>query len=47
MPPDAGGSLDPAVALDIVAFLLKANGFPAGPVPLTPDGPLDRLPLTR
>ncbi len=36
MPADAPGSLDPRAYLDLVAFLLEANGFPAGP------GDLDR-----
>ena len=31
MPADAPGSLDAAAYLDIVAYLLEANGFPRGP----------------
>jgi len=31
MPADAPGSLDAPAYLDIVAYLLEANGFPRGP----------------
>jgi mono/diheme cytochrome c family protein len=31
MPADAPGTLDPAAYLDVVAYLLEANGFPRGP----------------
>ncbi len=34
MPPDAAGSLDSRTAIDIVAALLKANAFAAGPTEL-------------
>lgn len=47
MPPDAGGSLDPDTALDVVAFLLSANGFAAGTSPLSRDAPLERMKLAR
>jgi mono/diheme cytochrome c family protein len=38
MPADKPGSLTPATALDIVAYLLKSNGFPSGSGELTLDG---------
>ena len=37
MPLDHPGALDAASNADILAFLLKANGFPAGPAALAPD----------
>ena len=37
MPADAPGSLDAGKYLDLVAYLLEANGFPAGPQDLTSD----------
>jgi hypothetical protein len=37
MPPDAPSSLSDAEYLDIVAYLLRANGFPAGRQELTGD----------
>lgn len=36
MPADAAGSLSEAAYLDILAYILHVNGFPAGPVELTP-----------
>ena len=36
MPPAAVGSVDAATATDIVAYILQANGAPAGPQALTP-----------
>ena len=30
MPPDSPGSLTPEAALDVVAYMLQANQFPAG-----------------
>ena len=37
MPADAPGTLDAAAYLDLVAYLLEANGFPAGPRDLSRD----------
>jgi quinoprotein glucose dehydrogenase len=37
MPSDAPGSLDAGTYLDLVAYLLEANGFPSGPQDLTRD----------
>ena len=37
MPGNAPGSLDPKVYADIVAYLLEANGLPAGTRELSPD----------
>jgi quinoprotein glucose dehydrogenase len=37
MPADAPGSLDAGRYLDLVAYLLEANGFPPGPQDLNPD----------
>jgi mono/diheme cytochrome c family protein len=34
MPKNSPGSLTPAMTTDLVAFLLKSNGFPAGTQPL-------------
>ncbi|MBI1875507.1 MAG: cytochrome c, partial [Acidobacteria bacterium] len=36
MPPDTPGSLSEQTYLNIVAFILQANGTPPGPRPLTP-----------
>jgi mono/diheme cytochrome c family protein len=35
MPQNAPGSLKPAEYVDIMAFILQRNAFPAGPMPLT------------
>ena len=40
MPPESPGGLSDEAYLDIVAFLLQANGAPAGSTPLTADGTL-------
>jgi mono/diheme cytochrome c family protein len=37
MPQDNPGSLDPATAADVVAYLLKLNAMPAGTADLTSD----------
>ena len=37
MPSDAPGSLDAGTYLDLVAYLLEANGFPAGAQDLDRD----------
>lgn len=37
MPSDAPGSLDAGTYLDLVAYLLEANGFPSGQQDLTRD----------
>jgi mono/diheme cytochrome c family protein len=37
MPQDAPNSLEPAAYVDIVTYLLKANGSPAGPQELPSD----------
>jgi hypothetical protein len=55
MPGNAPGSLDPQVYADVLAFLLEANGLPAGSRELTPDtagrvqlvGPEGPKPLTN
>lgn len=41
MPPDSIGLYDRQFVTDVVAFMLKANGFPAGAADLPPDA--DRL----
>lgn len=43
MPEDAPGSLEDSVYLDIVAYILQLNGFPAGSAEL----PTDRASLRR
>ena len=40
MPPESPGGLSDEAYLDIVAYLLQANGAPAGSTPLTADGTL-------
>ena len=55
MPGNAPGSLDPQVYADVLAFLLEANGLPAGSRDLTPEtasrvqlvGPDGPKPLTN
>jgi len=37
MPEDAPGTLDPQQYVDIISYVLRANGFPAGDEELTPD----------
>ena len=37
MPMQAPGALSPAVNADILAFILKTNGYPAGTTELAPD----------
>ncbi len=37
MPDDAPGSLDPQQYVDIISYVLRANGFPAGDEELTTD----------
>jgi cytochrome c553 len=37
MPSDAPGSLDAGTYLDLVAYVLEANGFPPGQQDLSPD----------
>jgi S-disulfanyl-L-cysteine oxidoreductase SoxD len=38
MPPNFGTSIDDQVKLDIVAYILRTNGYPAGPSELTQNG---------
>jgi mono/diheme cytochrome c family protein len=38
MPPNFGTSLDDQVKLDIVAYILRTNGYPVGPNELTQNG---------
>jgi hypothetical protein len=38
MPPNFGTSIDDQVKLDIVAYILQTNGYPAGPAELTQNG---------
>lgn len=40
MPEDAPGSLTPSQYIDVVAYILRLNGFPAGNAELRPEGPL-------
>ena len=40
MPGDAGGTLDPVQYHNVVAYILKINGYPSGQTPL-PTTPLD------
>ncbi len=37
MPADKPGSLSPDDTADIVAYVLRSNGFPAGAAPLSND----------
>lgn len=41
MPPDSIGIVDRQVVTDVMVYMLKANGFPAGATDLSPDA--DRL----
>ena len=41
MPPDSIGIVDRQFVTDVMAYMLKANGFPAGATDLSPDA--DRL----
>lgn len=49
MPADAPGSLKPAEYADVIAYLLQANGFPAGQETLTlePAAPLEAIKITK
>lgn len=48
MPAGNSKAVSPAVKLDIIAFILKANGFPAGTAPLTLDiAAMKRMPLNE
>ncbi len=48
MPADAPGSLTPAETVEIVAFILKANQYPAGATCLPSDAPaLEKLVLPK
>src|SRR4029453_12508747 len=38
MPPNFGTSIDDQVKLDIVAYILRTNGYPSGPGELTQTG---------
>jgi hypothetical protein len=38
MPPNFGTSIDDQTKLDIVAYILQSNGYPAGPSELTQNG---------
>ncbi len=44
MPGERGGTLDEQQYLDVVTYLLKINGYPAGQTPL-PDTMLDIAPM--
>lgn len=39
MPEDAPGSLTPSQYIDVVAYILRLNGFPAGTAELEAEGP--------
>lgn len=39
MPEDAPGSLTPSQYIDVVAYILRLNGFAAGAAELRPEGP--------
>ncbi|MGE0392348.1 MAG: DUF1080 domain-containing protein [Vicinamibacterales bacterium] len=48
MPAGNSHAVSPTVKLDIIAFILKANGFPPGAVPLTLDiAAMKRMPLNE
>lgn len=48
MPAGNSRAVSPSVKLDIIAFILKANGFPAGTAPLTLDiAAMKRMPLNE
>jgi len=46
MPPKAPGSLDRSVYVEILAYILRVNGFPPGKEELTPDS-LARIAIER
>jgi mono/diheme cytochrome c family protein len=46
MPPDNPSSLDDSEYLDVLSYVLKANGYPAGPKELTPEA-MEDLQMTR
>jgi mono/diheme cytochrome c family protein len=46
MPPDNPSSLDDSEYLDVMTYVLKANGYPAGPKDLTPEA-MDDMQITR
>jgi len=45
MPDSKPGGLQPDEYLDVTAFLLKLNGYPAGTVPLAPDSSMNKIKL--
>jgi hypothetical protein len=48
MPPDFQSIVDDSTKIDVVAYLLHENGFPAGPEELTPDaGRLEEIQIVR
>jgi hypothetical protein len=48
MPPDNPGSLNDSTFADILAFILRGNGFPPGPQELPSDvDALKKMPLGR
>lgn len=46
MPPNAKGSFSDQEYLDMVAYILHFNGYPAGEEELTPEAPLDDIVVT-
>jgi len=47
MPEDDPGTLSPSQALSLVAYILKANGYPAGDAPLASPNNLNGIALQR
>ena len=47
MPPNAFNSVNNDMKLDLIAFLLQQNGFPAGPEELKIESKLDQLPIVK
>lgn len=47
MPHNAATALEPAAAVDIVGFILKMNGAPAGGKELLPTNMLEQVFVTR
>ncbi len=47
MPPNAFNSVNNDMKLDLIAFLLQQNGFPAGAAELKEESKLDQLPIVK
>ena len=47
MPSDAPGTLQDSEVLDILAFMMRSNGFPSGEKPLGPPDELNDVKIVR